>query len=71
MARPTLPAERRRSVRVSVAVRTDVADAMFQYAQKRGTPLSAIISRILERIAERETALNAHQNTRTGWPIAR
>lgn len=72
--RPPLPADRRRHVRVSVAVRSEVADGMFIYAQKKSEPLSVILNRIFERLVQREkelAELTAYQNTETGWPLRR
>ena len=60
--RPPLPPERRRHVRVSVALTADVADAMFVYAKQQREPLSAILSRMLARFTERHAEqLRAHQ----------
>lgn len=67
--RPPLPPERRRHVRVTVAVTADVADAMFIYAQRKREPLSTLLSRIFERIAERE--LTAYQKSELIGVIAR
>jgi hypothetical protein len=69
--RPLIPSERRRSVRVSVSVREDVADTLFVYAQHKREPLSAILNRLLERLAARERELTAYQKAGSGWPIAR
>ena len=61
--RPPLPPEQRRHVRVSIAVTEDVADAVFVYAQRKREPLSAILNRLLERMAERERELTAYQKS--------
>lgn len=60
--RPPLPPERRRHVRLSIAVTEDVADAMFSYAQHERKPLSTIIASVLARFTERHAEqLTAHQ----------
>lgn len=69
--RPPLPPERRRHVRVSVAVTADVADAVFVYAQRKREPLSVILSRLLERMAARERELTAYQKSENSFPLAR
>ena len=56
--RPPLPPERRKHVRVTVAVTADVADALFIYCQrKRETSLSVALNKLLERLAAREQQL--------------
>lgn len=58
--RPPLPPERRRAVRVTVAVTADVSDALFLYAQRKREPISVALGRLLERLAEREQQLLVH-----------
>ena len=69
--RPPLPPERRRHVRVTVAVTADVSDALFIYAQRKREPLSVALGRLLERLAHREQELTVSQNDELGWPLAR
>jgi hypothetical protein len=57
--RPPLPPERRREVRVTIAVTTDVSDALFIYAQRKREPLSVALGKLLARLAHREQQLGA------------
>lgn len=69
--RPPLPPERRRAVRITVAVTADVSDALFLYAQRKREPISVALGRLLERLAHREQELTVSQNIVIGWPLAR
>lgn len=57
--------ERRRSVRVTIAVTTQVADAIFLYAQRKREPVSVALNRLLERLAQREQELGSQVDHRT------
>jgi hypothetical protein len=69
--RPRLPDSQRRGVRVSIAVTADVADAAFVYARRKREPLSLILGRLLEKLAQRERELSAYQKSESGWPLTR
>lgn len=69
--RPPLPPERRRHVRVSVAVRADVADAVFVYAEKQDITVSQMVNRLFERLAQRESELTTYQKSDPIGVIAR
>lgn len=63
--RPPLPPERRRHVRVTVAVTADVADAVLVYAQRhRFESVSEALNKLLERLAQREQQLGAVVDSR-------
>lgn len=67
--RPPLPPERRRHVRITVAVTDQVADAMFVYAQrKRESSISEALSKLLERLARREQELGIVLDSRISTP---
>lgn len=71
MSRKALPPERRKHVRVTVAVTADVSNALFVYAQRKREPLSVALGRLLERLAQREHELSVSRNSESGWPLAR
>lgn len=67
--RPPLPPERRRHVRVTVAVTPQVADAVFIYAQRhRFESVSAALNKLLERLAAREQELQQVVDCRIQTP---
>jgi len=66
-----LPPERRRSVRVTVAVTEQCSDGLSLYARRHRGELSTVLSKLLERLAQREKELNVYRNRDLGWPIAR
>lgn len=59
--RPPLPPEKRRSVKVTVWVRPDVADNMFQAMGRRRDELSRWTSHQFELFLQRERELIASQ----------
>lgn len=69
--RPPLPPERRRHVRITIAVTDDVSDGLFIYAQRKREDLSVALSKLLARLAEREHELNVYRNRENGLHASR
>jgi len=67
--RPPLPVERRKHVRITIAVTDQVADAMFIYARRKRKPsISEALSDLLERLARREQELQPMVDFRIQTP---
>lgn len=67
--RPPLPPERRREVRVTVAVTPHVADGLMAYARRHREPyLSVALAKLLERLARREQELGVTVDCRIQTP---
>lgn len=67
--RPPLPPERRKTVRITVAVTDDVSDAVFIYAQRhRFESVSEALNQLLERLARREQQLGIRVDARLTTP---
>lgn len=62
LGRPPLPPERRRSVRISVAVTEDVGNGLYDYANRQRMDLSVVLSRLFERLVKREQELGVYRN---------
>lgn len=69
--RPPLPPERRRHVRVTIAVTDDVSAGLFIYARRKREDLSVALSKLLARLAKREHELSVYRNRENELPLTR
>jgi hypothetical protein len=58
--RKPLPPERRRHVRVTIAVTEECSNGLFLYAQRHREDLSVALSKLLDRLAQREQQMRGH-----------